>query len=233
MMLDKVRERRQFIESGRRFFEYYPDETTDWNGQTFHARHLYPKHLQFFEAGAEHRERCAIAANRVGKSEGMGGYEMTCHLTGLYPDWWPGRRFDRPVNAWGAGTKGDTVRDIVQFKLLGQPHSKGTGLLPRDTILNTTSKPGVPDGVEHVYVKHVSGGTSTLTFKSYKEGRVAFEGTEQDVIWLDEEPPMDVYGECLIRTMTTGGMIMVTFTPLLGISATVLSFLPEGQMPHE
>src|SRR6516165_7127907 len=65
-------------------------------------RDLYPKHLAFFRAGAERRERAFLAANRVGKSEGVGGYEITLHLTGRYPDWWKGRRFSRPITAWAA-----------------------------------------------------------------------------------------------------------------------------------
>jgi hypothetical protein len=32
----------------------------------------------------------------------------------------------------------------------------------------------------------------TLTFKSYEQGREAFQGTAQDVIVCDEEPPKDV-----------------------------------------
>jgi phage terminase large subunit-like protein len=51
------------------------------------------------------------------------------------------------------------------------------------------------------------------------------------VIWLDEEPDLDVYSECLLRTMTTGGLVMCTFTPMLGLSEVVMSFLPEGRMP--
>ena len=51
-------------------------------------RELYVKHLQFFEAGATFAERCFMAANRVAKSEGVGAYEMTLHLTGNYPPWW-------------------------------------------------------------------------------------------------------------------------------------------------
>ncbi len=38
---------------------------------------------------------------------------------------------------------------------------------------------------------------------------------------------MDVYGECLIRTATTGGIIMLTFTPLEGMSNVVLQFMPK------
>jgi hypothetical protein len=53
-----------------------------------------------------------MAANRVGKTEGAGGYEMTCHLTGRYPDWWEGRRFSGPVRAWAAGKTNETTRDV-------------------------------------------------------------------------------------------------------------------------
>src|SRR4030095_5407433 len=65
----------------RKLFTLYPDE-----GPL--RRELYAKHLQFFAAGIAHQERAAIAANRVGKSLGIGGYEVRLHLTGLYPEWW-------------------------------------------------------------------------------------------------------------------------------------------------
>src|SRR5215813_15606402 len=68
-------------------------------------RELYPKHQEFFAAGAKFRERLMLAANRVGKTEGVGGYELVLHLTGQYPGWWKGRRFDRPIRAWAAGDK--------------------------------------------------------------------------------------------------------------------------------
>ena len=35
-----------------------------------------------------------------------------------------------------------------------------------------------------------------------------------------------------MRTMTTGGLLMLTFTPLLGLSEVVLSFLPGGKLPQ-
>ena len=42
---------------------------------------------------------------------------------------------------------------------------------------------------------------------------------------------MEIYGECLIRTATTGGMVYATFTPLEGMSEMALSFLPGGKVP--
>jgi phage terminase large subunit-like protein len=203
---------------------YYPD-----TGPL--RRELYAKHLEFFRAGVEHRERCMLAANRVGKTEGVGGFETSLHLTGEYPEWWEGRRFDHPIEAWAAGDTGQTVRDIIQAKLLGPVGSFGTGLIRKRCIARTTSRQGISDAVQDIYVKHKSGGTSSLTLKSYDQKRASFQGTGRHLVWLDEEPDIGVYSECLLRTMTTGGMVMCTFTPLLGLSDVVMSYMPEGRMP--
>lgn len=217
MALLQERERRK---NQNKIDQYYP-------GEGPLRRELYAKHLEFFEAGASYRERCFMAANRIGKTEGAGGYETTLHLTGLYPDWWEGRRFDEPVSWWAAGKTNETTRDIIQSKLLGPKEARGTGLIPGKLILGTTPKTGIPDAVDTIKVKHVSGGISTCGLKSYKQGRDGFEGTEKHGIWLDEEPPLDIYGECLIRTATTNGIVYITFTPLEGMSETVMSFLPK------
>jgi hypothetical protein len=174
-----------------------------------------------------------MAANRIGKTESIGGYEIVLHMTGKYPDWWEGRRFDQPINAWAAGDTGKTTRDILQMKLLGPPGEFGTGLIPKADLLRTTAKAGVAEAIETLSVRHVSGGESRLTFKSYDQRREAFQGSEQDVIWLDEEPPLDVYTECLLRTMTNSGMTMLTFTPLMGMSETVMSFMPSGDIKEQ
>ncbi len=223
LMLEQERRK-----SRNKIDEYYPDTGTL-------RRELYRKHLEFFEAGATYRERCAMCANRIGKTEGMGGYETALHLTGDYPAWWNGRRFSRPVSFWAAGKTNETTRDIVQSKLFGRVDDSGsrksvtgTGLIRGVTVGDITWKQGVQDLIDTVRIKHLSGGWSELGIKSYQQGRGAFEGTEKDGIWLDEEPPIDIYGECLIRTATTNGLIYTTFTPLDGVSDTVLQFLPEG-----
>ena len=194
-------------------------------------RELYVKHMQFFKAGKESRERCSLSANRVGKTESLGGYEVVCHLTGQYPTWWEGRRYEeKPVLAWACGDTSKTVRDILQEKLLGSPGVFGTGLIPGLSIIRTMSKHGVSDGIEIVEVKHVSGGISRLHFKSYDQGRESFQGNEPDVSLLDEEVPAKIYLECLTRTMTNNGMVLVTYTPLMGLTETVLLFAPGGAL---
>ncbi len=200
-------------------------------------REKYPKHLAFFAAGKNFVERCVCAANRIGKTEGIGGYETTCHLTGIYPDWWEGKTFRHGVKAWAAGSTNQTTRDILQKKLLGPINKLGTGMIPGDCVIDYKRKAtSVPDTIETVYIKHISGDVSELVFKSYEQRRKAFEGTEQDVILLDEEPPLDIYSECQTRTMDVSGgrresgIIMLTFTPLQGITDTVLQFMPDGKV---
>lgn len=219
----KIKHEQVRRQRGNKILTYYPDL-----GPL--RRELYPKHMSFFEAGKKYRERLMLAANRVGKTESVGGYEMTMHLTGIYPDWWNGRRFDRPIQALAAGDTSKTTRDIIQNKLMGPINELGTGLIPKSLITDTTAKQGVSDAFDTVHIKHVSGGVSDLIFKSYDQKRRAFEGTEKDVVWLDEEPPLDVYTECLMRTMTNDGMLMLTFTPLMGMSETVMAFLPGGKI---
>lgn len=204
---------------GNRINDYFPDD-----GKL--RRDLYTKHLEFFEAGKDFRERCFMAGNRVGKTI-AGGVEVTYHLTGRYPVWWNGRRWDRPVRCMAAGDTTQTTKDILQAKLLGDYDDMGGGLIPRETLGEHTSKSGTAKGIESIKVKHVTGGWSSLKLRSYEQGRKIFQGTEEDVIWFDEEPPNEVYNEALVRTMTTNGITIITFTPMLGMSETVMGFLPK------
>lgn len=183
----------------------------------------YPKQQEFFDLGAMVRERMLRAGNQIGKSE-AGAVEMAYHLTGEYPDDWMGHRFTKPVEAWACGESSLMVRDIQQLKLFGKPgvpDELGTGFVPREAISGPPSLArGVTDAFDTVHVTHktngVADGLSTLHFKSYEQGRLKFQGAPVDVIWLDEEPDMDIYLECVARTLHTRGILYTTFTPLKG-----------------
>ena len=228
MQLGDAAEQERARRAAYKIHRYFPD-----TGPT--RRELYKKHLVFFAAGKTHRERAFIAANRIGKTDG-GGYETTLHLTGIYPSWWEGRRFTEPVRAWACGDTSTTVRQILQETLCGPPHDwqagRWTGMLPAHLIERHTLRRGVPDALDSITIRHTTGGTSQLAFKSYDQRREGFQGTAQHVIWLDEECPEDIYLECLLRTAETpdfeGGIILLTFTPLMGLTPVVLSFLPGG-----
>jgi phage terminase large subunit-like protein len=214
-LLEEVRRRN----AGRLLYTMFPDE-----GPL--RRELYPRHLAFFEAGLTADERVFMAANRVGKTVGA-GTEHVYHMTGRYPNWWTGRRFDRPIRLLASGDTHNTTRDILQLKLLGglsdRPDQIGTGLIPADAITGYTIKPHVKGAIERATVRHVSGGESELWLRSYEQGRAIFQGFELDIFWPDEECPPDVYEEGMVRLMTRKGLATLTFTPLEGLTELVQS----------
>lgn len=194
----------------------------------------YPKQMAFFALTATKREAALIAANQYGKTD-AGAYFSACALTGLYPKWWAGRRWTRPTRGWIAGETSLVVRDVQQRKLCGEPgveSALGTGMIPKECIVDTSLARGITDAFDTVQVKHIEadgswrGGVSVGRFKSYEQGRTKFQAETLDWGWADEEPDEDLYSEFLTR-IQEGGVLFSTFTPLKGRSKVVLRFIEE------
>lgn len=183
----------------------------------------YGKQREFHLAGATIRQRCLMAGNQLGKTYAA-GCETAMHLTGLYPDWWDGKRFKRATRGWAGSETAEIARDGAQRILLGPINAPGTGTIPKDRILEIKKARGVPDAVESVLVRHSSGDQSLLVFKGYLDGRTAWQAETLDWVWFDEEPPEDIYAEGLTRTNNTKGIAYLTFTPLKGMTLVVLKF---------
>lgn len=189
----------------------------------------YAKQKEFHAAGVAHRERLFLAGNQLGKTL-SGAAEVAMHLTGLYPDWWQGRRFAKPVVVIAGSESAELTRDGVQRLLVGPPDREeewGTGFIPQTAIAARARRMGVSNALDTVTVKHASGGLSTLYLKSYDQGRSKWQANTVDFVWFDEEPPSDLYFEGITRTNATKGSVMVTFTPLKGMSAVVQRYLLE------
>jgi phage terminase large subunit-like protein len=185
----------------------------------------------------EHPSHTYVAAHGiVTHNTETAAYETTCHMTGLYPHWWTGHRFDHAGEFWLAGKSSKTTRDILQVAMLGDLGRIGTGMVPRHLIAETSAKSGIPDGVETFWVEHVEKehGAPMLSmaqFRSYDQGRQAFEGVSKDMIVLDEEPPdPGIVSECLLRLMTTHGLLLISFTPLQGLTQVVQDWIENADM---
>jgi len=191
----------------------------------------YPYQQKFHETSKDSNQRLLMAANRIGKSY-CGAAEMSFHLRGMYPDWWKGRRYDQPITAWAGGVSNETTRDIVQAELLGSPDDPdafGSGAIPKNYIIKTERKPGVPNAKSVALIRHVSGGNSSLHFKAYEMGQEKWQGRSVDVVWLDEEPSRDIYSQAVTRTLDRRGMVYMTFTPEAGMTETVAAFMNRIQ----
>ncbi|MBX5143200.1 DNA packaging protein [Rhizobium lentis] len=195
----------------------------------------YSKQLEFHSSGSLFRERLFMAGNQLGKTL-AGAAEAAMHLTGRYPDWWEGKRFDKPIVALAGSESYELTRDGVQRLLVGPPMNEeewGTGYIPKADIIATTRRSGVSGALDTVTVRHASGGASTLLFKAYEQGRGKWQANTVDYVWFDEEPPEDVYFEGITRTNATKGLIAVTFTPLKGMSTVVARYILEKSPDRE
>lgn len=167
-----------------------------------------------------------MAGNQLGKTL-AGAFEAAMHLTGRYPEGWVGYRFDKPIRAWFAGLNSRAVREALQVLLLGANEQWGTGAVPLDDLAVDSIKMarGTPGLVDSFKVRHINGDLSSGTFKTYEEGREAWQAATLDFVWFDEEPPLEIYTEGRTRTNATNGMVYTTFTPLLGVTDVVKRFI--------
>lgn len=182
--------------------------------------------LKFFATGYSER-RGILAANRIGKTVST-CYETAMHLTGLYPNWWEGYRFDKPITCMVAGEGWSQVALVLQNELLGTQDIKiteniGTGAIPRHCIITDTMR---NDGANNigVEIKHVSGGKSYLLFANYTQEVRQLQGFKLNLAVFDEQPPDDFFSEIVTRTATTQGKVLCSFTPLKGLNGLVSKF---------
>jgi phage terminase large subunit-like protein len=203
----------------------------------FHAldfygpQQFYPSQMKCFEAGAKVHQRLLYGGNQVGKTF-TAACEVSWHMTGDYPVWWSGRRFKKPVRTWVVDQTGQLVRDGVQRQLCSKGGEFGTGAIPLATFARPPIMvPGGTGAVDTLFVTHrtdgVADGVSELTFKSFEMRREKLQSESVDLIWIDEQPAEELYSELYARTTATDGIIVVTYTPVLGEGALTHRFLKE------
>lgn len=190
----------------------------------------YARQKDFHLSGVAHRERLFMAGNQLGKTM-AGAAEVAMHLSGEYPAWWDGKRFDGDVVVIAGSESSELTRDGVQRLLMGPPDREeewGTGFIPKARIVDRTRRTGVSNALDSVTVSREGGYYGTLYLKSYDQGRSKWQANTVNFVWFDEEPPEDVYFEGITRTNATKGSVMVTFTPLKGMSKVVQRFMMES-----
>lgn len=126
----------------------------------------------------------------------------------------------------------------------------GEGLIPLESFAKKpTMKPGGQQHVDTLYVNHFTDGkldgVSSLSFKSYEQGRERLQAEAVQVILADERPPRRIYSKLLARTMDTNGIILISYTAV-GVAGDdidavffetsaadrLLVIIPSGQIKH-
>ena len=185
----------------------------------------YPWQRDAIRMTKDNRVVGLIAANQVGKSETAMSI-VACLSTGIIPDWWQGRKYDRPVKIMVAGVDSNHSKNVLMDKLIGtnnwrMKNERGSGQIPRDFIIEESAVTVRGDDLSSIKIKHVSGQMSEIIFRSYSQGREAAQGFQADIIVIDEQPNDDFWSEALVRTAATGGFVVCSFTPLKGLTGLV------------
>ena len=172
----------------------------------YNSKKKHKKQLAFHRC--KKRNRWVFGGNRSGKTE-CGAVECLWMLRGIHPY----RKNRRDVFGWAVSLSTQVQRDVAQAKILKY--------LPKSwisEIIMLAGRRDSPSGgvIDQIKIKNIFGGISTLGFKSCDQGREKFQGSSLDFVWFDEEPPRDIYEECLMRVMDKRGDIFGTMTPLKG-----------------
>lgn len=156
------------------------------------------------------RNRWVFGGNRSGKTE-CGAVECIWLARGIHPF----RKNKKCVNGWVVSVSRQVQREVAQSKIL---HYLNPDWIV-DVCMMEGKKEGYENGIiDYIVIKNVSGLNSKIYFKSADQGREKFQGASLDFVWFDEEPPEDIYYECLMRVFDKKGDIFGTMTPLKGLT---------------
>ena len=169
---------------------------------------VHEKQLLFHKC--QKRNRWVFGGNRSGKTE-CGAVECIWLARGIHPF----RKNKKCVNGWVVSVSRQVQREVAQSKILH--------FLNPDWIVDVCMMEGKKEGyengiIDYIVIKNVSGLNSKIYFKSADQGREKFQGASLDFVWFDEEPPEDIYYECLMRVFDKKGDIFGTMTPLKGLT---------------
>lgn len=174
----------------------------------YNVETVHEKQIAFHKC--QKRNRWVFGGNRSGKTE-CGAVEALYMALGIHPY----RKNKKNVFGWVVSLSCQVQRDVAQKKIL---HYLDPSKIV-DIVMLSGRKDSPQAGIiDQIVVKNALGGTSVIGFKSCDQGREKFQGSSLDFVWFDEEPPKEIYEECLMRVIDKKGDIFGTMTPLKGLT---------------
>lgn len=146
-----------------------------------------------------------IGGNRSGKTVG-GGVEAVKRLTGRH------ERQDLPkppVRGRAIGV--DFIQGIEKIII---PEIKKW--LPPSYLTNGSWDDSYDNKTRTLHLTN----SSSLEFMSYEQELDKHAGTSRHFIWFDEEPPLPIFNENMLRLVDVDGDFWITMTPLIDMSWT-------------
>lgn len=113
---------------------------------------------------------------------------------------------------------GETFQDSIAIQ-----QKKMNDLVPRNRV-----KYGTYDDINGFTNRKLQFDNNTLyTFKSYDQGVKVFQGDDIDIIWNDEEPPIEIIKEQMMRLIDRNGIMIITMTSLKGITDFIRRYFED------
>lgn len=157
-----------------------------------------------------------MGGNRVGKTVG-GANEACARLTGEHTlmDLSTGESYHLdhllPPPVRGRGVAVDNDRGL---KLIMLPEMKRW--MPQKYLIDGSWEKSYSKTDKILTLNN----GSFMEFMTYEQDVDKFQGTSRHFVWFDEEPPEDIFKECLVRLIDTDGDWFMTMTPLIEMSWT-------------
>lgn len=161
---------------------------------------LLPIQQSFVDCVA--RIKALFGGNRSGKTEAGAAYVIKKCL-------------EKKIRVWACA---ETIRKSIDIQ-----QRKIWALLPKDQVRYAYYDE--INGFRHNKIVFKNG--SIITFKSYEQGRGAFESDDIDLIWNDEEPLYEIYREQRMRLLDRRGEMIFTMTSLEGMTELMSDLFEE------
>ena len=145
-----------------------------------------------------------FGGNRSGKSEGVAEYVL--------------KKIENAKKKFKVWVVGETFQDSIAIQ-----QRKIWDLCPKDQI--RYGRYDEINGFTNRKLLFKQG--HIITFKSYDQGREAFQADDIDLIWNDEEPPLEVVKEQKMRLIDRNGEMIVSMTSIKGVTDFLTEFYEE------
>lgn len=195
------------------------------------AYRFTPNRAQIRVAGEfkEYVEVNLTGGNQLGKTT-VAGEVIAINALGDYDEfpWYEGLRVKGDITIICASETLEKTDLVMAGKLFGEylgrdgtERKRANGLIPKNRIIHTQY---AGHHLSRAVVKRADGSRATFLFLAYSMRKERLQSITAHMVWLDEEPSLEIYNEFLARTNATHGPILLTMCPNKGRTPLLAMF---------
>jgi phage terminase large subunit-like protein len=181
-------------------------------------KHKLNNNAQAALRGMDNRYRAITGGNKVGKTDEC-GWELVVICKGKAEEFGIAFPHKPPLKIWYCGRDRNVLSDEPLSSI--KRYLKGEGIDYRTVWTGQT--------IQRMYIWDDNGNQSEIWFKPYNGEIGIFESSNVHAVFMDEEPPRDVFSAIKTKIAMLPGYVWLAMTPDKGLSWTYDLF--EGTDP--